>query len=182
MKINHSMLLTVAMLGLSLPAQAMSVKWELSGVVFDDAGTASGSFVYDATTDMYSNVAITTTGGSSFGGTTYSSVLQSFLGTSQEVIFIGPLGDVPGAPVMFFDFGAFLTNAGGTVPLLPPLGPTVSAEEQCDVTFGCGTGTLSVLREVTAGSVIGTPIPLPGAALLFASTLGMMGWVRRKTN
>jgi hypothetical protein len=37
------------------------VTWDLSGVVFNDGGTASGSFVFDASTDTYESWSITTT-------------------------------------------------------------------------------------------------------------------------
>ncbi len=43
-------------------AQAASVTYTLSGVTFSDSAAASGTFQYDAVTNTYSNVNITTTG------------------------------------------------------------------------------------------------------------------------
>src|ERR1051326_2147724 len=53
------------------PALAIPITWNLSGVTFADGGTASGSFVYDADTNVYSFVNVTTTNGSSRTGATY---------------------------------------------------------------------------------------------------------------
>ena len=39
-------------------AQAAVVTWTLNDVVFEDLGTATGSFDYDADTNVYSDVAI----------------------------------------------------------------------------------------------------------------------------
>src|SRR3954453_13212771 len=47
----------------STPIVAAPVLWTLSGVTFADGGTASGSFVYDATTNTYSAINVTSAGG-----------------------------------------------------------------------------------------------------------------------
>ena len=57
---------------LSGSAAAAPVTWTLDGVAFDDGGTASGSFVYDAATNTYSAISITTTAGSSRPGASYA--------------------------------------------------------------------------------------------------------------
>ena len=44
-------------------ASADGITWTLSGVTFDDGGTASGSFVYDAVTNTVSSINIVTTAG-----------------------------------------------------------------------------------------------------------------------
>src|SRR5258706_7531917 len=54
-------------------ASADGIAWDLSGVTFDDGGTASGSFVYDATANTYSSIDIITTLGTAFGRATYTS-------------------------------------------------------------------------------------------------------------
>ena len=55
----------------AISAQAIPLEWTLDNVVFSDGGTASGSFFYDDDTDIYSNVAVTTTTGSVLTGTNY---------------------------------------------------------------------------------------------------------------
>jgi hypothetical protein len=49
----------------SASANATPVVWYLSGVTYDDGGTASGSFTYDADTNTYSAISVSTTAGSS---------------------------------------------------------------------------------------------------------------------
>ena len=45
---------------LSAVANGVPLIWYLSGVEFTDGGTASGSFTYDADSNTYSNINITT--------------------------------------------------------------------------------------------------------------------------
>ena len=52
-------------------AVAVPVTWTLSGVTFGDGGIATGSFAYDASSNTYSNVNITTTTGSARSGAVY---------------------------------------------------------------------------------------------------------------
>lgn len=56
----------------ALNANAIIVRYDLQGVVFDDGGSASGSFVYNFDTKVHSNIAITTTPGANYSGQTYS--------------------------------------------------------------------------------------------------------------
>jgi hypothetical protein len=59
------------LIGLSLTASAAPLLWTLEGVTFAGGGTASGSFDFNADTNVYSNVDITTTTGGSVTGSTY---------------------------------------------------------------------------------------------------------------
>lgn len=49
-------ILIVLGLLISGSAQAFPLQWTVNDVVFDDGGTASGSFFYDADTNTYSNI------------------------------------------------------------------------------------------------------------------------------
>ena len=40
----------------SLIAEAVPLRWTLDGVIFRDGGTANGSFVYDADTNIFSDI------------------------------------------------------------------------------------------------------------------------------
>jgi hypothetical protein len=55
----------------TLNANAIIVLYDLQGVVFDDGGSAFGSFVYNFDTNVHSNIAITTTPGANYSGQTY---------------------------------------------------------------------------------------------------------------
>jgi hypothetical protein len=65
----------VLCLALFLPfvCRAAPVTWSVRGQ-FADGGSLSGTFVYDAATNLYSNVNVTTTAGSVRGGSTYQFV------------------------------------------------------------------------------------------------------------
>lgn len=55
-------------------ASGYPIAYSLVGVQFNDGGTASGSFIFDPATGLYSNVNITTTDGSARTGATYTFV------------------------------------------------------------------------------------------------------------
>ena len=57
-------------------------------MTFDDGGTASGSFVYDAVTNTYSAINVTTTTGATLAGATYTS-LSDIAGSSTRVSCLG---------------------------------------------------------------------------------------------
>ncbi len=57
----------------SLPANASTIDWTLSGVTFDDGGTATGTFSTDSTSGNVTAFDIVTTAGTTLGGATYNS-------------------------------------------------------------------------------------------------------------
>ena len=62
----------VAGLVLTLSTPAHAILWTLSGVTFDDGGTASGSFDYDADTNTLSSINIVTTAGGTLAGAIFT--------------------------------------------------------------------------------------------------------------
>ena len=60
----------------SISGYAVPVVWTLNGVTFDDGGTASGSFTYDAGTDTYSAISMSTTAGSAKGVASYDVLIS----------------------------------------------------------------------------------------------------------
>lgn len=146
-------------------ASADGITWDLSGVTFDDGGTASGSFVYDALTNTYSSIDIITAGGSAFGGATYTS-LSGVFGSSSTGMLLGASGDLTNTALLFLIFGADLTGSGGTVPL------TGVGEGTCD-NSDCSASTL--LRSITAGDVVATvSTPEPSALSLLGLGLATL--------
>src|ERR1700689_297 len=67
-------------------AAADGVTFDLTNVTLSDGGTASGSFVYNATTGVLSDVDITTSAGTAFTGATYLLATPGFGGGS----YFGP--------------------------------------------------------------------------------------------
>ena len=138
-------------------AFASTVTWTLENVTFQDSGTAIGSFDFDADSNIYSNINISTTSGSSFGGTSYTAYSVG----SQSQLFLGN-----GSYDLFLGFTP-LTNAGGTSSITG---------------FGEQVFGGAPLRPITGGSLTASVVPIPAAAWLFGSALGVLGWIRRKAN
>jgi hypothetical protein len=167
-------------------ANANVVTWTFQNAFWEDGGTITGSFDYDADIDTYSNVSITTTDGNGtptiFGGA-YNGSAHLGSGNTTLVLYSDtsthPL-DVAGElrlDLAFYgpapDYAGF-TNAGGTLTV-----DTISAETICLVT-PCGFGEKDD-RAISSGTVIGAVVPVPPALWLFGSgLLGLIGIARRK--
>jgi hypothetical protein len=164
-----------------------SLTWTLGDVTFDDGATATGSFDYDAGTNTYSNIAITVSGftnapvygplGSDPFTYTNPVVLESF-STDSELIFIQQLS-TPGSGSdcvdscqrqMIMSFATSLTSLGGTVAI----DPNVLSFEYLEKLGANDT------HNISGGSFTAAPVPVPAAAWLFATALGVLGWSRRK--
>ncbi len=154
---------------------AVPLTWNVSGG-FDDGGQLSGNFIFDADLGLggLSSVAITTTAGSVFGGSTYA--VGDVFQFQNETIGLGFLlilrsltdgTDLtlniknPGVPV--------LSNAGGAFTAVPAdwdeFNPTTGARRRLDATVG---GTLSSV-----------PVPEPASALLLGLGLLGLNWARK---
>jgi hypothetical protein len=148
-----------------LTAHAVPVQWTFSGVTFTDGGTANGSFVYDADTNVYSSVNITTTAGTLFPGAVYTDESPGFTSTASVALFVTAAPQpLTGTPAFAPAFAAPLTNAGGTVTLAP----AALREGTCNnATCSVGTG----LRSFTVGNTItGTAVVIPADASAIPTT------------
>ena len=103
-------LAAMAALLASTASYAGPLTWNLTDVTFDDGGTASGWFTYDADTNALSDWAITTTDGSVLSGATYT---PAGYGYAYNGYFLFSLG----SPYLLFTPASALTDAGGTVAL-----------------------------------------------------------------
>jgi hypothetical protein len=174
-------LLPLSALLLLLPAGALAgpVTWTLQGVTFADGGTATGSFVYDATANLYSSINLITTAGSKLNGATYA-----FLDPSQ-IPFEGPMelavvtlnaGSLTNTPDMSLFWIVNLTNAGGTVGFSTSLN---SAEGSClSATCSSVDQNPADYRIITAGSITSAPTPEPSTLMLVGCAVGVLGWRR----
>jgi hypothetical protein len=142
-----------ALLFLILPAAALAdpVTWTLNGVTFDDGGAASGSFVYDADTNTYSNVNITTTAGTvRTSGATYVAPSTALPSDANALVAQTSGGAVSGEAFLQLVPDFSLTNAGGTVAIA-----RLQAERTCSNTPCTASG--APFREIRSGSIIGVP-------------------------
>jgi hypothetical protein len=144
---------------------AIPITWTLSGATFDDGGTASGSFRYDATSNAYSAINITTTNGTSFGGASYPAVHPDFGSPSSVYLPIGPgaLADFSGTTALLLGFSSALSNLGGPVSL--DVGSTL-LEIECTAP-NCSSGLGK--RQLASGSLIAS---LPITYVLNGVTFG----------
>jgi hypothetical protein len=155
----------------SSSANAVPVTWTLEDVVFSDGGTATGSYVYNASTNTLSNIHIVTSANAPFGttygvptpGATLSTLFDTLPSSSN-------LADLTGSPRLIFELLAAMTDAGGTISL----DTSYAFEAICAVAV-CG-GAPAADRMITSGEV--TTTPLPAALPLFAAGLGALGLLR----
>ena len=112
--ILNATLLAAALLATPLVAHAIPVTWTLSGVTFTGGGTASGSFDFDADLGSYSNVALTTTAGGSFGDSSYANAAY---GLSATYLSSNTGCGSACQLTLSLTFASELTNAGGTSSL-----------------------------------------------------------------
>jgi len=89
--------LAIVMFALVGPANASIINWTLSGVAFNDGGTATGTFSTDSTTGNITAFDITTTTGTTLNGLQYDTTTSYLYGnnvfSSNSFLLITNLGD-----------------------------------------------------------------------------------------
>lgn len=149
-------------------AGAAPLVWTLSGVTLADGGVVTGSFTYDATTNSYSAIAVTTSGGTS-PGYTYTAYDPGTLGGPNSRFLVAVpnpgLGNFQNTPVLVLEFDA-LTNAGGTSNI-----NALSSNSYEGTCFNTTCSSANIVRYVTAGRLT-APTP---AAVPAISNLGLCG-------
>ncbi|MFN7923054.1 MAG: PEP-CTERM sorting domain-containing protein [Bryobacteraceae bacterium] len=172
-------LLAAVFLGGSLAASPLT--WHVTGA-FDDGGTLSGSFVYDAITTNISSWNIQATGGNTatFPNITYAtnaSVLP-FNG-SQFAVFFDPAS----TRRLILQMTAPLPDAGGTIPLISFIDNTNFSGEcfNCTPTrFLVDGGSLSAIRidRVSSTPEPGSLAMLGAGGLVLFSRKRLSAWMR----
>nr|WP_312989828.1 IPTL-CTERM sorting domain-containing protein [Comamonas koreensis] len=173
--------LALAVGGFASAANAALVQWTLTDVKFVDGGTATGSYVFDASTKTFSRVSISTTGTE---GSPQASFVTTCDGTNctaafpdpeQNIVFVpADNSNLTGKQVLYLNLESAMTDAGGTIPIKPP---EVEPEEQPPVELAlrskaflgvCQDTTCNAepdnQRMVAYGQVVGRAYVAPVAA------------------
>lgn len=159
---------SIAVAALLLPslASADGITWTLEDVALNDGGSVTGSLNYNATTNSYSAIDITSSPGSLLGGTTYTTLTPPFFSTST-LLGVGP-STIPGGnytDLTFLElfFTNPLTNSGGTDPVY-------AVETYCS-NSNCSTYTE---RTSTSGFATTSPAATPEPATLALLLCGLL--------
>ena len=180
MRIAAALLAATVLTGAS--AHAAVITWELDGILFQDAGTAAGSFRYDTTLNAFSGIALQTsrTGG---GGGVYDALLGSDI-SGDSVVFGNAAANPDSAQVALMLAGVRLADLAspGTLPINPSAVTAEFAEFGCNNLAECSGGFGSSVTNWAvsgASTLTGTvqPVPLPAALPLVASGLAFFGLI-----
>ena len=157
----------------TITVHAAPVTWTINNAVMSTGGVVTGSFDYDAVTDVMSNINIvSTTYGESFvinslnidsGGycDCYNEYTVEWVANTESPNTIRDLGFYLDAP---------LTNSGGVINI----------HTLFDVRYNSVTSDLDERNLLYPTTATITGVPVPAAAWLFGSALAGLGWLRRK--
>ncbi|MGI9344444.1 MAG: PEP-CTERM sorting domain-containing protein [Gammaproteobacteria bacterium] len=159
--IGSAVVSAIFLLG-STSAQAMSMTWTFHDAYFHDRGSLSGSFDFDADSNTFSNINLTTTPGRRHDGATYSSVVE-VLSTPLSIAATSAgnyIGVILSAP---------MTNNGGSIGVMPVL----STEGVMKKFFG---KTIPLpKRFLVKGKLVADTVSLPEPATLALFSVGLLG-------
>lgn len=158
-KLFASAAVALSFLTFTATAQAAPLQWTLTDVTFDDGGSATGSFVYDADSNTYSNIALKTTAGTAGAAAEFRTQCTTAhcLSALPELLFIASANqsDLTNVPLLDIEPSAPLTNTPATVDLV------------FGMSFLCSnaacTGIGGGLRVSTTGKLVGAPYIAPPA-------------------
>lgn len=166
----------------------MPILWTFQNVIFNDGGTATGSFIYDANTNTYSVVNVTTSANNTvngnFPGASYMFVNSTGLTPTSSTVEFSTIpngGDQTGKFNFVLAFSSPLSNAGGMDT------PTGGSHESASANSTGSSFTLPA-RTIVDGTLQGVPAPVPefgtiyslGALLLFSGCA--FAWKQRQRN
>ncbi|MBP9129452.1 MAG: VPLPA-CTERM sorting domain-containing protein [Steroidobacteraceae bacterium] len=166
--------LALALLAVPMTVNAAAVTWYVNGVTFNDSGTLAGSFTYDASTNVFSSISLTTTAGTVLGAASYA--YPTNVGSANTADFLSnSFPVVPGTTTRLTLFlVSSMTDSGGIINLS-------AVSEQLCAAVECNKLLPDRVNPVGGAYITSTaPVPLPAAAWLLVSGLGGLGFLRRR--
>jgi hypothetical protein len=167
-------IIALFVVAMGYPAAAdTTVLWTLQNAIFVGGGSASGSFTYDATTNQFSDINISTTATGA-----YTAQVFMFDDCCANILFdtfSSNAADRTGVHFLQIQFADPLTNAGGTDPFF-------GTNDYQGVCASAACTSNSSFVEFASGSVTGsatTPTPEPGnLSLIPLGLLAIAVWRR----
>jgi|GEM_PF-3259387 hypothetical protein len=157
--------LAVVLLLVPSHAWADGITWSLTGVDLSDGGAVTGSFCYNATSNAYSAINVSSTSGLLLAGTLYTTLTPAYF-SGSTLLGLGPAtlpSDYSGLTFLQLIFTNPLTSAGVPDPVYAV--ETYCQDSQCNAT---------IIRTSLTGSVTANPVPAPEPASLFLLALGLL--------
>ena len=176
---SRILLALLGLVALSASASAAPKTWTLTGVTFSDGGTASGSLVYDADTNTYSGINVTTSAGSVLvtGGTFHFFSSGFAPGAGGVLVNVSNAADLTGTRAFAIFFNPPLTDV---------LTSTAVTGQEASCNNATCSGPTGPSRLVTAGSAAAAALSAvptlsgPMLALLGLALLGAGSFVLRR--
>lgn len=167
-------------------ASANVLLWTLDGAIFNDRGTATGSFEFDTVTKTYFDINITTSAHAPFlvGGTYITPNPANSLRDTGFGALLG-VGEFLNGDQLFDIDTTTNFDSPGTVTIgAPPSTPFVAGEGPCN-NSGSGCTSFSPVR-LLEGKVVGVEVPAGAApepatwATLLLGVFGVGAVMRRR--
>jgi hypothetical protein len=164
----------ILIFGAAAPASANTIaNFALDGVIFNDGGTASGTFSLDLTTHIINQVSITTTPGGALAGSTYT-------GDAADTYVFSPTTEVAFNQALSPDLGTildihFALSDSTDLSSLPTFALTGG-----ELVYFSLCGGVCNSRGFSAGSIVTQSVsqtPIPATLPLLATALGGIGAV-----
>jgi len=169
-------LVAVLCISAASPAAAATINWTLSGVLFEDGGSASGTFSIDSATGAVTafNVSTTTTGfmsGATYEPTTSITARDIYTPNSVGFALISDDGTYA-YHFIILQFANALTSAGLNALVF---GDYYEGQGSWECQDACARARAASSGFAVGAEAVATPIP--PALPLFAAGLAGLGWL-----